>query len=688
MKPSTVTVGPAEPGETAPRRNARAKDAAYIYPNNDPKLNTLYNLVKHAVKRSGPHRAMGHRTILDIHEESKEITKMVDGELTTSTKKWQYFELSPYEYISYNEMWDLIHHYGAGLVKMGLSPHSDDKLLIFAQTSRRWMQSALAAITQSIPIVTAYDTLGEKGLTHSLVQTQSRAIFTDKSLLPNLINPIQASSHIKYVIHAGDYTPQDKIDGDKHIQKLLAACPNVQVFSFDDIVQLGKANPIPATEPEPERLACIMYTSGSTGPPKGVVLTHANVIGAIAGVSGTINHKLISHGDRLITFLPAAHIFEFAFEFATLWWGATLGYGTVKTLTDSSVRNCVGDIRELKPTVMVGVAAVWESVRKGILAKISQAPAVTQKVFWAAYNAKIKMVKYGIPGTSVIDNLIFKKIKDATGGCLKLALNGGSALSAETQQFLTTLICPMLIGYGLTETSAMCCIMNPHNYDIGSCGELTCSVTVKLVDVPEANYFAKKNQGEVWIKGASVMSEYYQNKAETSEAICGEWFRTGDIGQWLPSGHLQLIDRKKNLVKTLNGEYIALEKLESIYRSCSYVSNICVYADENRVKPVGIIVPVEATLVELAKSLGVADADKASLEDLAENPKIIKAVHTALLETGKKGALSGIELILGVVISEQEWTPQNGFVTSAQKLQRKKILEDNRDAVEALYAKN
>ncbi|KAM9917060.1 hypothetical protein OXX59_009595 [Metschnikowia pulcherrima] len=408
----------------------------------------------------------------------------------------------------------------------------------------------------------------------------------------------------------------------------------------------------------------------------------------IAGPSTNAGRDLVKPSDRVIAFLPLAHIFEMVFELLCFWWGGCLGYANVKTLTDASCKNCNSDLTEFKPNIMVGVATVWESVRKGVLAKIKQLPTLVQKIFWTAFKLKSTMSQYNIPGGSVFD-VIFKKVKAATGGELRFVLNGGSPISRDTQVFISTLIAPCLIGYGLTETCANTTIVEFNKFEYGVAGSLVGSVTCKLVDVPDAGYFAKNNQGEILLTGASVTSEYFKNEKETKEAFTDDgWFRTGDIGQWTSSGSLQIIDRKKNLVKTANGEYIALEKLESTYRSNSLVANICVYADQSKVKPIAIILPNEQHFKNLLQDEKLVSADALKSKELSDfytDKKIVSAVHKSLLQTGKSQGLKGIELIQNVVLIDEEWTPQNGFVTSAQKLQRKKILEAYKPQIDQAY---
>jgi long-chain acyl-CoA synthetase len=361
-----------------------------------------------------------------------------------------------------------------------------------------------------------------------------------------------------------------------------------------------------------------------------------------------------------LAYLPLAHILEFVFENACIYWGGTMGYGNPKTLSDTSVKNCKGDIREFKPTVLVGVPAVWESVKKGIVAKVNSGSPIVKNLFWSALWAKQQMLAWGIPGVGILDSVVFKKVKDATGGKLRICLNGGGPVSKDTQRFISLAITPMISGYGLTETTAMGALMDPMEWTDEALGDIPGSIEIKLVDYPEAGYFAtnKPNpQGEIWIRGVTVMDSYYENEKETKEAMGPDgWFKTGDIGEWDKNGHLKMIDRKKNLVKTQNGEYIALEKLESIYRSATVVANICVYADQQRTKPIAIIVPAEPALKKLAEQIGV---EGTGVEDLVHNKKLQAAVLKAMQQAGRSGGLSGIEIIEGVVLADEEWTPQN-----------------------------
>lgn len=676
--PFTIDVPGQEPvkGETPVRRIPGSVPDLVAKP--DPRISTTYELVRVSVEKYGNAKCMGSRKLIRTHQETKKVKKMVDGEEREVDKQWTYFELSGYNYLSFSEYEQLMLQVGSGLRKLGLE--TGDRVHIFAATSSYWLAMSHGAASQSMPIVTAYDTLGEEGLRHSMVATRAKAIFLDPHLLPTLTNVLKDATEIKYVI----WNSQNELKKDQ-VEKLKAAYPDVEVISFDALRLLGEENPSEPVPPDAEDLCCIMYTSGSTGTPKGVPLKHRNVVAAVAGVSVVVEPH-IGPGDGVLTYLPLAHILEFVFENASIHWGSTMGYGNPKTLSDASVRKCNGDIREFKPSVLVGVPAVWESVKKGIVAKVNAGSAVVKNLFWGALWAKSTLMAYGLPGSGILDAVVFKKIKEATGGRMKLCMNGGGPISKDTQRFISMAICPMISGYGLTETTAMGCLQNPLEWTSESIGAMPAAVEAKLVDFPDAGYYAtnKPNpQGEVWLRGPSVMEGYYQNEKETAESLTSDgWFKTGDIGEWDANGHLKLIDRKKNLIKTLNGEYIALEKLESIYRSASVVANICVYADDSKSKPIAIIVPAEPALKKLAEANGV---EGSVLEELVHNKKLQGVVLKELQAAGRSGGLAGIEIIEGVVLSDEEWTPQNGLVTAAQKLNRKGIVSKYKKEIVQAY---
>lgn len=260
-------------GETPVRRIKAAIPDFVATPEDDVDVSTVYDLVRTSVAKFGNAKCMGSRKLLRTHQETKKVKKMVDGQEREVDKKWTFFELSPYEYISYVEYEDLTLQVGAGLRKLGLE--KDDRIHIFAATSAHWLAMSHGAASQSMPIVTAYDTLGEEGLRVSMVATKAKLVFLDPHLLPTLTNVLKDAAEVKHVV----WNNQNQVK-QEHVHQLKSAYPHLTVQSFDELRKLGREHMVDPVPPQAEDLCCIMYTSGSTGTPKGVPLRHRNVVGA------------------------------------------------------------------------------------------------------------------------------------------------------------------------------------------------------------------------------------------------------------------------------------------------------------------------------------------------------------------------------------------------------------------------
>lgn len=229
-------------------------------------------------------------------------------------------------------------------------------------------------------------------------------------------------------------------------------------------------------------------------------------------------------------------------------------------------------------------------------------------------------------------------------------------------------------------------ILHPDWMAYNTVGGPVPGAEIKLVDAPEAGYLSTNNppQGEIYIRGNSLFRGYYKRPDLDAEAFDKDgWFKSGDIGQWNPDGTLSIIDRIKNLIKLQGGEYIALEKLESIYKSVPFVSNGAVVADQQHTQPAMVIVAHPENLPRFLKNQGTEASGE--LEEVCKNPEVIAACLKAMNETGRKEGLKGMELLEAVVLTADEWTPESGFLTAAQKLQRKAIEVNYRDQIDAVY---
>ncbi|KAB8304223.1 hypothetical protein EYC80_003641 [Monilinia laxa] len=624
------------PGESIPRRNIRYPE---LLEGPEAGIETVFDIVQQSSRRFGDARALGSRRLIKKHNETKRVKKIINGHTQEVDKVWTYFEMSGYEYLSFKEYEATVLSVGAGLRELGLV--KDDRVHLFATTSAHWLLIAHGSMPQSMPIVTAYDTLGVEGLRHSLTQTKARAIFLEPQLLKTLLASLGNLNHIEHVIYNTDGDTELSLSSIKELKK---SHNHLTLLSYEELVDLGRSYPIEAVPPQAEDLCCIMYTSGSSGPPKGVSLNHKNVVAAVAGANSIVGNYL-GPSDTLLAYLPLAHIFEF------------------------SVYHPYG-----RPS------------KKGVIANVNKGGPLIRSLFWSAFYTKRFLSRSGLPGSNLLDTIVFNKVKRATGGKLRFCLNGAGPISQQTQEFISLAITPMISGYGSTEISAMGAICDPLSFNLQA-GDIPACIEIKLVDFPDAGYFSTNSppQGEIWIRGPNVMGEYYDNIAETREALTPDgWFQTGDIGEWDKHGHLKIIDRKKNLVETINGEYIALEKLESVYRAATVVANICIYVSNRETHPIALIVPAEPALKKLAESIGV---NGHGLDDLVHDESIRREVLRQVQAVGKKAGLAGMEIIQGVVLADEEWTTVNKLVTATTKLNRKAIFERYRKDIDGVYGK-
>ncbi|KAL1100729.1 hypothetical protein V6Z11_D05G249600 [Gossypium hirsutum] len=470
------------------------------------------------------------------------------------------------------------------------------------------------------------------------------------------------------------------------------------VTSFADVQRTGYENPVDADLPIAADVAVIMYTSGSTGLPKGVMLTHGNILATVAAVKTIIPG--IGSKDVYLAYLPLAHILELAAEHLIVAVGGILGYGSPLTLTDTSSKikpGTKGDASVLAPTLMAAVPAILDRVRDGVRKKVDAKGGLSKKLFDLAYSRRLSAINgswFGAWGLEkyLWDLLVFKKVRAILGGRLRFLLSGGAPLSPDTQRFIN--ICfgtPIGQGYGLTETCAGGTFSEVDDTSVGRVGApLPCSF-IKLVDWPKGGYLTSNSpmpRGEILIGGPNVTLGYFKNEEKTKESYRVDergvrWFCTGDIGQFHSDGCLEIIDRKKDIVKLQHGEYVSLGKVETALSICPYVDNIMLHADPFHSFCVALVVASQQMVEDWASKQGITFTDFA---DLCEKEETIKEVHSSLAQTAKKSRLEKFEIPAKIKLISSPWTPESGLVTAALKIKREAIRRAFSEDLAKLYA--
>jgi long-chain acyl-CoA synthetase len=431
------------------------------------------------------------------------------------------------------------------------------------------------------------------------------------------------------------------------------------------------------------------------------MMSHRNIVAACTGIAAAVQPSTLTQEDVYIAYLPLAHVLELVAENALLTNGAAIGYSSPFTLRDDSVNDAesgrpAGDLSTLRPTVMAAVPLILDRLRGGITEQVNKSGPIKKNLFKLCYYLKERAWLQG-KKSPLLDKIIFSKIAAKFGGRLRAILSGGAPLGAETQRFMNIAVCcPILQGYGLTETLGGGTLTHMTDSSTGNVGGPVGCTEIKLLDVPEMGYNHDDldeqgntlPRGEIAIGGVSVAQGYYALDASKnadffvdSEGI--RWFKTGDIGQWNADGTLSIIDRKKDLVKLAHGEYIALGNLESKYSRCDLLDNVCVYGDSHHQRPIVVAVPNHKALESKAAQLGISNSN--DIHALCNDEKIKKAVLGELEAIAKKHSFAKWEIPAAAVLLAEPWSPESGLVTEAMKLRRHEINKKFKKEIDEAY---
>jgi len=393
--------------------------------------------------------------------------------------------------------------------------------------------------------------------------------------------------------------------------------------------------------------------------------------------------------DSHISFLPLAHMFERIAQANNYANGVAVGFSRGNPLL------LVPDIQELKPTVFVGVPRLYNRLYDKINAGINTSGSVKKLLFQTAYNAKKgNLVDHGSVDHRVWDKVVFAKIRAQLGGRVRLFVTGSAPIAVPVLQFLRICFsCNVVEGYGQTEASAACSLTNRQDVNAsGHVGSPLACNEIKLVDVPEMNYRSTDTvkgvpypRGEVWVRGANVFSGYYKDPANTTEALTQDnWLRTGDIGLWTPENNLKIIDRKKNIFKLSQGEYIAPEKIENVYVGNRFIAQIFVYGDSLQSTLVAIVVPDEEELKTWAKQNKIEFSD---FKSLVNHHAVEPMLSSEMQATGVKGQLRGFEHVKAIHVTHELFSIENGILTPTMKLKRNEAKKRYQSEIDTLYKK-
>ncbi|XP_029629477.1 long-chain-fatty-acid--CoA ligase 3 [Salmo trutta] len=634
-----------------------------------PGVDTLDKVFEDASRRFPDRDCLGTREVV-----------MEEDERQSNGKFFKKVILGQYRWLSYAETHRAATCFGIGLAALGQRAHNN--IAIFCETRAEWVIAAQACFMQNFPLVTLYSTLGGPAITHGLNETEVSHIITSRELLETRLKFILLEVPRLQHIIVVDSTPT----------KWPGYPRGISVHNMATVQELGtKPENVSRgrKQPMPSDIAVIMYTSGSTGVPKGVMISHSNIIAGITGMAERIPN--LGENDTYIGYLPLAHVLELSAELVCVAHGCRIGYSSPQTLADQSTKikkGSKGDTSVLQPTLMAAVPEIMDRIYKNVMTKVEEMSSAQRTLFTLAYNYKLEQLSQG-RSTPLCDNLVFKKVRSLLGGKTRVLLSGGAPLSAATQRFMNVCFCcPVGQGYGLTETCGAGTISEMWDYSTGRVGgPLVCS-EIKLKDWVEGGYHSTDTpnpQGEILIGGPNVTMGYYKNEAKNQDFFVDEngqrWFCTGDIGEVHPDGCLKIIDRKKDLVKLQAGEYVSLGKVEAMLKNCPLIDNICAYANSNEMYVIGFVVPNQKHLLLLAEQYLI----RGSWEELCDNAAMEEVVLQVITEAALSAQLERFEIPRKIRLSPDPWTPETGLVTEAFKLKRQQLKSKYQDDIERMY---
>lgn len=578
-----------------------------------------------------------------------------------------WFENNEVKHISFEQYKDTIQILTAGLSKIGLQV--GDKFGILGQTSKEWHYMDMAALLSRAVVIPIYHTYTPKEVIYILNHSEtSILVIENERQMEKIISQISELPLIKTIVGLNDFSENTLKKFRNHWD----------FYSHKDLIKLGteelKNNPDLlnnfAEGQLPDDLASIVYTSGTTGEPKGAVITQYALTTMLLNVQKS-TYGAFTPQDRTLTFLPLSHVLGRCDSLLPLIFGWESVYA-------ESIDKIIDNIAVAKPTIMLAVPRIFEKIYAKVMEQIEDGPFLKRKAFeWAVFVAKRyfdKIDKDLSPSTTEIleyklaFKTVFTKIYQRFGGEIRFFVSGGAPLAPEIITFLRYCGLTVLEGYGLTETIAPCCL-NPLTKQVpGTVGRPIGDVEFKFGP-----------DHEILIKSEALFKEYYKNPQATAEVLQDGWFASGDIGEFTKEGYLKITDRKKDLIITSGGKNVAPQKIENIAKTKRSISQMVVVGDKQKFL-VALIGIEKEPFLPYFEGWGVSS--DVSIKELSERPEVLAMVQKDIDAVNSE--LAAYESIKKFKILPEEFQMDN-FLTPSLKIKRKVVLQHYNKEIEAMY---
>jgi long-chain acyl-CoA synthetase len=589
---------------------------------------------------------------------------------------------------TWKEGYEEVNEIARGLIALGLPPGGKVSILSF--TNHRWILADLGILSAGGVTVPIYQSNTPQECQYILDNSEAELIFVENEL------------QLKKVMQIREQIPRIR-----KVILMFGSPPNDPwVITFEGLKAEGSRIGREAVTSRinalsPKDLATLVYTSGTTGPPKGTMLTHGNFDAVTLSVQKVMD---LNENDLCLLFLPLAHIFARIIE-----WGAIrTGYGIAVA---ESIDRLLDNLKEVRPTFMPSVPRIYEKVYSTITRQVNEAGGIKKKIFdWSLKVGREvsqhRQKNLPLPPLlnlkfKIAQKLVFSKLKKTFGGRIRYFISGGAPLSREIAEFFHAADLLILEGYGLTETTAVTNVNPPHRYKFGTVGPTIPGVEQKIAP-----------DGEILSRGPGIMLGYFKREEDTREAIDSEgWFHTGDIGEFDSDGYLKITDRKKDIIVTAGGKNIAPQNIENLMKTLPMISQIVVYGDKRKYLTALITLEPEETarfaeahklldpqeVQRLKESARILASTTASPEaraqaietrnqligKLKDHPEVIRWVQNAIEE--KNRTLASFETIKRFRILAHDFTIDSGELTPTLKVKRKLIYQRYKDLFDSMY---
>ena len=590
--------------------------------------------------------AENFKTLVDVLEHS---TEAYSDDPFIGTKR-----SGEYQWTNYREFGEMVADFRGALASMGVE--AGDTVAVIADNRIEWAVGAYATYSLGAKYCPMYEAQLVKDWKYIIGDSGSKVVLVADTDIYDKVTPlIDELDDLERVVYFDG--PQDSED------------------AYQTLIEHGSKNRVDAVHPDPDDLCGFIYTSGTTGKPKGVLLSHSNLLSVINGVQDLLD--IGGADDVSLSFLPWAHSFGQVCELHALFaFGASMGLA-------EDVTTIVENLSEVRPTLLFSVPRIFNRIYDGVHKKMEAAGGIKKMLFDKAMaNAKkIREAKDAgkEPGfltqkmNDFYDSVVFSKVRDRFGGRLKYAFSGGAALSPEVARFIDSLNITVYEGYGLTETSPLATLNYPGNRKIGSVGKPIAGVELSIR--PVEGY--PEGTGEVCIKGPNVMQGYH-NLPEKTEAVLDDdgTFRTGDLGRIDDDGFLWILGRVKEQYKLENGKYVVPGPIEEQLKLSPFINQVMIEGT-NKPHNVALIVVDEESLVEWCEK------NQVPRDEMLEHHKV-RQLFRDEIERVSSG-IKGYEKPEQFALLDEEWTPENDMLTPTLKLKRRVVMEEYGDLIEALY---